>query len=138
MKRSATAIWSGTGKEGNGNLTTQSKVLNTTSYDFKSRFEDGTYTNPEELIAAAHAGCFAMKLSFVLGAAGFTPDSLEATATINLENGVINASHIVLKAKVPGIDNAKFQECAADAKANCPVSVLLHQGLAISLDAELL
>jgi len=138
MKRSATAIWSGTGKEGNGNLTTQSKVLNTTSYDFKSRFEDGTYTNPEELIAAAHAGCFAMKLSFVLGGAGFTPDSLEATATINLENGVINASHIVLKAKVPGIDNAKFQELAAEAKTNCPVSVLLHQGLAISLDAELL
>ena len=138
MKSYSTANWKGSGKEGSGTLTSKSKVLENTSYDFRSRFEDGTYTNPEELVAAAHAGCFSMKLSFVLGGAGFTPDSLEATATINLENGVINASHIVLKAKIPGIDNAKFQELAAEAKTNCPVSVLLHQGLAISLDAELL
>lgn len=135
MKRSATAIWNGSGKEGNGNLTTQSKVLANTSYDFKSRFEDGTYTNPEELIAAAHAGCFAMKLSFVLGAAGFTPTSLEATSTITLENGTITGSHIVLKAVVPGIDAAKFEECAQDAKANCPVSKALN--MAISLEATL-
>ncbi len=135
MKRSATAIWNGSGKEGNGNLTTQSKVLANTSYDFKSRFEDGTHTNPEELIAAAHAGCFAMKLSFVLGAAGFTPTSLEATSTITLENGTITSSHIVLKAVVPGIDAAKFEECAQDAKANCPVSKALN--MAISLEATL-
>lgn len=135
MKRSATAIWNGSGKEGNGNLTTQSKVLANTSYDFKSRFEDGTYTNPEELIAAAHAGCFAMKLSFVLGAAGFTATSLEATSTITLENGTITGSHIVLKAVVPGIDAAKFEECAQDAKANCPVSKALN--MAISLEATL-
>lgn len=135
MKRSATAIWNGSGKEGNGNLTTQSKVLANTSYDFKSRFEDGTYTNPEELIAAAHAGCFAMKLSFVLGAAGFTATSLEATSTITLENGTITSSHIVLKAVVPGIDAAKFEECAQDAKANCPVSKALN--MAISLEATL-
>lgn len=135
MKRSATAIWNGSGKEGKGNLTTQSNVLKATSYDFKSRFEDGTFTNPEELIAAAHAGCFAMKLSFVLGAAGFTPESLEATSTITLENGVITSSHIVVNAKVPGIDNSKFQECAADAKANCPVSKALN--LEISLEAVL-
>ncbi len=135
MKRNATAVWNGSGKEGSGNLTTQSKVLSKTSYDFKSRFEDGTYTNPEELIAAAHAGCFAMKLSFVLGAAGFTPESLEATSTITLENGTITSSHIVLNAKVPGIDAAKFQECAADAKANCPVSKALNMD--ISLEANL-
>lgn len=135
MKRSATAIWNGSGKEGNGNLTTQSKVLANTSYDFKSRFEDGTFTNPEELIAAAHAGCFAMKLSFVLGAAGFTATSLEATSTITLENGTITGSHIVLKAVVPGIDAAKFEECAQDAKANCPVSKALN--MAISLEATL-
>lgn len=135
MKRSATAIWNGSGKEGNGNLTTQSKVLANTSYDFKSRFEDGTFTNPEELIAAAHAGCFAMKLSFVLGAAGFTPTSLEATSTVTLDNGTITGSHIVLKAVVPGIDAAKFEECAQDAKANCPVSKALN--MAISLEATL-
>lgn len=135
MKRSATAIWNGSGKEGNGNLTTQSKVLANTSYDFKSRFEDGTFTNPEELIAAAHAGCFAMKLSFVLGAAGFTPTSLEATSTVTLDNGTITSSHIVLKAVVPGIDAAKFEECAQDAKANCPVSKALN--MAISLEATL-
>lgn len=136
MKRTATAIWNGSGKEGKGNLTTQSKVLANTSYDFKSRFADGTFTNPEELIAAAHAGCFAMKLSFVLGAAGFTPDLLEATATITLGDGIITNSDIVLKAKVPGIDAAKFKECAEDAKANCPISKSLNA--AISLEASLL
>ena len=136
MKRTATAIWNGSGKEGNGSLTSQSKVLNNTKYDFKSRFEDGTYTNPEELIAAAHAGCFAMKLSFVLGAAGFTPESLEATSTVELDPAKgITSSNIVLKAKVPGIDAAKFKECADDAKANCPVSKVLN--CSISLDAVL-
>ena len=137
MKRTATAIWNGSGKEGNGNLTSQSKVLNNTSYDFKSRFADGTNTNPEELVAAAHAGCFAMKLSFVLGAAGFTPESLEATATVELDpaQGAITSSNIVLKAKVPGIDAAKFQECANEAKANCPISKLLNT--TIGLEATL-
>lgn len=136
MKRTATAIWNGSGKEGNGTLTSQSKVLSNTKYDFKSRFEDGTYTNPEELIAAAHAGCFAMKLSFVLGAAGFTPESLEATATVELDPAKgITSSNIRLKAKVPGIDAAKFKECADDAKANCPVSKVLNAS--ISLEAEL-
>src|SRR6185436_1206428 len=106
MKRTATANWKGSGKEGKGTLSTASTVLNNTQYSFNSRFADGTYTNPEELIAAAHAGCFAMKLSFVLGAAGFTPDSLEATATVELDPaaGAITSSNIVLKAKVPGID----------------------------------
>ena len=137
MKRTATAIWNGSGKEGNGKLTSQSKVLNSTAYDFKSRFEDGTYTNPEELIAAAHAGCFAMKLSFILGAAGFTPESLEATATVTLDpaKGEVTNSDIVLKAKVPGIDQAKFNACAEEAKANCPISKLLKAS--ISLNASL-
>jgi lipoyl-dependent peroxiredoxin len=135
MKRTATAIWNGSGKEGSGNLTTQSSTLNKTQYSFKSRFEQGVGTNPEELIAAAHAGCFAMKLSFVLGAAGFTPDSLEATATVSLDDGTITSSNIVLNAKVPGIDAAKFKTCADDAKANCPVSKLLNTS--ISLEANL-
>jgi lipoyl-dependent peroxiredoxin len=135
MKRTATAVWNGSGKEGSGNLTTQSTTLSKTQYSFKSRFEDGVGTNPEELIAAAHAGCFAMKLSFVLQAAGFTADSLEATATVSLDDGAITSSNIVLNAKIPGIDETKFKECAEDAKANCPISKLLNTS--IGLEAKL-
>jgi len=135
MKRTATAVWNGSGKDGSGNLTTQSTTLSKTQYSYKSRFEQGVGTNPEELVAAAHAGCFAMKLSFVLGAAGFTPESLEATATVSLDDGSITSSNIVLNAKVPGIDAAKFKECADDAKANCPISKLLNTN--ISLEANL-
>lgn len=135
MKRTATAVWNGSGKEGKGHLTTQSTTLNKTQYSFKSRFEEGVGTNPEELIAAAHAGCFIMKLSFVLGGAGFTPDSLECTSTVTLEDGTITSSKLQLKAKVPGISKEKFDECAADAKANCPVSKALKMD--ITLDAEL-
>ena len=135
MKRTATAVWNGSGKDGSGNLTTQSTTLNKTQYSFKSRFEQGVGTNPEELIAAAHAGCFLMKLSFVLGAAGFTPETLEATATVSLDDGTITSSNIVLTAKVPGIDAAKFKECADDAKANCPISKLLNTS--IGLEAKL-
>ena len=122
MKRNATAVWNGSGKEGNGVLTTQSTVLNNSQYSYKSRFEEGVGTNPEELMAAAHAGCFSMKLSFVLGAAGFTPEKIETTCLINLQDGVITNSHLAVKATVPGIDEAKFMECANEAKANCPVS----------------
>lgn len=135
MKRTASAVWNGSGKEGNGHLSTQSTVLNKTQYSFNSRFAEGVGTNPEELMAAAHAGCFTMKLSFVLGAAGFTPDTLETTCTISLEDGVITQSHLVVNAKVPGITAEKFQECAADAKANCPVSKAYN--MAISLEASL-
>jgi lipoyl-dependent peroxiredoxin len=135
MKRTATAVWNGSGKEGSGNLTTQSTTLSKTQYSFKSRFEQGVGTNPEELVAAAHAGCFAMKLSFVLQAAGLTADSLEATATVSLDDGVITSSNIVLNAKIPGVDAAKFKEYAEDAKANCPISKLLNTS--ISLEANL-
>jgi len=135
MKRTATAVWNGSGKDGKGNLTTQSTTLKNTQYSYKSRFEEGVGTNPEELIAAAHSGCFAMKLSFVLGGAGFTPDSLEVTSTVTLDNGVITSSHLDLKAKIPGISAEKFQECADDAKANCPVSKVLNAE--ITLDAAL-
>src|ERR1700753_1845743 len=136
MKRNATAVWNGAGKDGNGNLTTQSGTLNKTQYSFKSRFEDGVGTNPEELIAAAHAGCFTMKLTFDLGAAGFTADTLETTAEVTLDNGSITTSHLILKAKVPGIDKAKFDEVVAGAKANCPVSKVLKAD--ISLESTLL
>jgi len=135
MKRTATAVWNGSGKEGKGQLTTQSTTLNNTQYSYKSRFEEGVGTNPEELIAAAHAGCFTMKLSFVLGAAGFTPESLETTSTVALEDGTITSSKLVLKAKVPGITPEKFKECADDAKVNCPISKLLNTE--ITLDAQL-
>lgn len=135
MKSSATANWKGTGKEGAGTLSTGKGVLKDTKYDFRSRFEDGSYTNPEELVAAAHAGCFSMKLSFVLGAAGFTPDSIETKATVTLDNGAVTESHLDVKAKVPGIDAAKFAEAAADAKANCPISKLLNTK--ITMDASL-
>ncbi len=135
MKSFATANWKGTGKEGTGTLSSKSNVLNNTSYDFRSRFEDGTFTNPEELVAAAHAGCFSMKLSFVLGAAGFTADNIDTKCTITLEAGVVTSSHLEVKAAVPGIDAAKFAECAADAKENCPISKLLNTE--ITLEAAL-
>lgn len=136
MKRNATAVWNGSGKEGKGNLSTQSTTLSNVQYSYGSRFEEGVGTNPEELVAAAHSGCFSMKLSFVLGAAGFTPDSIETTCTITLENGAITNSHLVMKAKVPGISKEKFDECAAEAKANCPISKLLNT--TITMDATLL
>ncbi len=129
MKRNATAVWSGTGKEGNGSLTTQSGVLDKTQYSFNTRFADGIGTNPEELVAAAHAGCFTMKLSFVLNAAGFTADSIETKCDITLDNGAITESHLSVKASVPGIDKEKFEASVADAKANCPISKLLNTNI---------
>jgi osmotically inducible protein OsmC len=131
MIRQATAVWQGSGKEGSGHLTTQSTVLNQTQYSFNSRFAEGIGTNPEELIAAAHAGCFTMKLSFNLGGAGFTPDSLETTCKITFENGAITQSHLILNAKVTGITNEKFAELVADAEANCPISKLLNTKITV-------
>jgi lipoyl-dependent peroxiredoxin len=135
MKRNATAVWKGTGKEGKGTVSVQSGILKDQPYTYVSRFENGAGTNPEELVAAAHAGCFAMKLSFVLGTAGFTPDSLTVTCTVNLDQGAIIESHLELKAKVPGISAEKFAECANDAKVNCPISKSLTAK--ITLDAKL-
>jgi osmotically inducible protein OsmC len=137
MKRNATAVWNGSGKEGSGQLTTQSTTLHNTPYSFHTRFEDGVGTNPEELIAAAHAGCFAMKLSFILGAAGFVPTSLATTCTVTFDSakGAIAESHLSLKATVPGISKELFDSCVKDAEANCPISKSLH--VTISSDAEL-
>ena len=140
MKRTGTAVWNGSGKDGSGNLTTQSTTLNKTQYSYKSRFEEGVGTNPEELIAAAHAGCYTMALAFGLQGAGLTADSLETTATITFEpvDGVptIKSSHLVLKAKIPGVTNEKFQELAKGAEQGCPVSRVLKAE--ISLEATLL
>jgi lipoyl-dependent peroxiredoxin len=135
MKRSASAVWNGSGKEGKGHLSTQSGVFKEKPYSYSSRFEDGEGTNPEELVAAAHAGCFSMKLTFVLGAAGFTAEEIKTECTITLENGAITESHLVLNAKVPGISKEKFEECAKDAEQNCPISKLLNTK--ITLDATL-
>ena len=135
MKRSAKATWFGSGKEGKGTMTTKSGILNTDQYSFHTRFEEGIGTNPEELIAAAHAGCYSMKLSFVLGEAGFTPTSIDTKCAITLEAGAITNSHLEVTANIPAIDDAKFQECAAEAKANCPVSKVLNAD--ISLNATL-
>lgn len=136
MKRKATAVWQGTGKEGQGHLSTQSTVLNKTQYSFNSRFAEGVGTNPEELIAAAHAGCFTMKLSFVLNEAGFTADELTTEGVVNFENGSIIESHLILKAKVPGISKEKFDASVKDAELNCPISKLLKTS--ITVDATLL
>jgi osmotically inducible protein OsmC len=131
MKRTASAVWQGSLKTGKGSLTSPGGALKNTEYSFGSRFESGAGTNPEELIAAAHSGCFAMALSAELGKAGFTPDRLEVTAEVSLDNvppagWTVTASHLVLTAKVPGIDAAKFNEIAAAAKAGCPISRLLN------------
>lgn len=136
MKRTATANWKGTGKEGGGKVTTQSGLLKNKKYDYKSRFEDGPFTNPEELVAAAHACCFSMKLSFILGTAGFTPRKIETTCTITLENGAISESHLDVKAKVPRMKADKFAECAAEAKATCPISKSLNTN--ITMEAALM
>jgi len=131
MKRNATAVWTGTGKEGKGNLTTQSTTLSETQYSFGSRFEEGVGTNPEELVAAAHAGCFSMKLSFVLGVAGFTADEINTKCTIDLDpaKGEIVESHLAVTAKIPGITQEQFDAAVADAKANCPISKLLKTNI---------
>lgn len=136
-KHTAHAVWNGSVKEGNGKLTTKSEVLNQTQYSFKTRFEEGKGTNPDELIAASHAGCYAMAFSLILGEAGFTPESIEAKAevTMNPDKLELTDSHLTVKASVPGIDNDKFMECANAAKDNCPISKVLN--LNITLDATL-
>lgn len=122
MKRNATAVWNGDIKSGSGHLTTQSNTLNQTQYSFNSRFADGVGTNPEELLAAAHAGCFTMKLDLDLTQAGYTVDSLETQSVITLDNGKITLSELTLKAKVANITEEEFQKIAKGAEETCPVS----------------
>jgi osmotically inducible protein OsmC len=139
MKRKASARWQGTAKEGSGTLSVQSGVLTDTPYSFVARFGDGKGTNPEELIAAAHAGCFTMALSFMLNASGFTAEAIDTEATLTMDqvngNWTITAIHLTTRARVPEIDAAKFAETANNAKANCPVSRVLNA--TITLDAAL-
>jgi osmotically inducible protein OsmC len=139
IKRRANAAWHGTGKDGDGTLTTQSGTLKNTPYSFKMRFGDAAGTNPEELIAAAHAGCFSMALAFQLSGAGHPPETIHTEAQLSMEQEAggwkIAAVHLVLRAKVPGIDRATFEDLAGQAKAGCPVSKVLNA--AITLDATL-
>src|SRR3954453_9041396 len=140
MQRTANAHWSGGLKDGKGSVSTQSGVLKQTQYSFSTRFENGIGTNPEELIAAAHAGCFTMALSAFLGAAGFTPDELSTPATISLnqvgENWTITAILLDLTGRVPEIDAAKFDEIADKAKAWCPVSRGLKAEISLTKKLE--
>ena len=140
MKRTASAVWQGDLKKGQGTVSTQSGVLNKTQYSFSTRFENGIGTNPEELIAAAHAGCFTMALSAFLGNAGFTAEELSTQATLTLEqvdgNWTITAVHLDLTGRVPGLDAAKFEEIADQAKAGCPVSRVLKANITLTKKFE--
>ena len=139
MQRTASAHWSGSLKDGKGTVSTQSGVLNQTQYSFSTRFENGAGTNPEELIAAAHAGCFSMALSAQLGNAGMTAQSIDTKATLTLDKTeagfTITSVHLDVKVKIPGADQAKFDEAAQNAKKGCPVSRVLNAS--ITMDAQL-
>jgi osmotically inducible protein OsmC len=139
MKRNASAVWQGGLKDGKGTISTDSGVLDKTQYSFSTRFEDGQGTNPEELIAAAHAGCFSMALSGQLGNAGMTAESINTTASVTLEKTdagfTITKVHLDVTAKIPGADSAAFETAANNAKAGCPVSRLLKAE--ITMDARL-
>ncbi|HSR60248.1 MAG TPA: OsmC family protein [Robiginitalea sp.] len=130
--RKASALWKGSGKEGKGTLTTASGVLEKTPYSFSTRFTDVKGTNPEELVGAAHAGCFAMKLSFLIGEEGFTPDSLDVKATVTFEDGAVTKVHLDLVGQVPGMDPDLFQRAAEKAKQTCPISNLLKAEISLS------
>ncbi|MBC8166959.1 MAG: OsmC family protein [Bryobacteraceae bacterium] len=140
MKRTATAEWKGDLKAGKGSISTASGVLEETQYSFGTRFEDGKGTNPEELIAAAHAGCFAMALSAQLGEAGMKAESIRAMATVTLdkvEGGfAITSSHLDVKVRMPGADKAKFDQAAKNAKEGCPVSKLLNAEVTMTAELE--
>ncbi len=140
MRRKASAVWNGGLKDGKGTISTDSGVLSDTQYSFSTRFEDGKGTNPEELIAAAHAGCFSMALSGQLGQAGLTAESINTTATVRLEktdNGfAITSVHLEVKAKVPGADKQAFETAANNAKAGCPVSKALNAEITMEASLE--
>ena len=135
MKRYATAVWKGSLKEGAGHLSTQSGTLQNTQYSFKSRFEEGIGTNPEELVAAAHSGCFTMQFSAYVTEKGYEIESIETKCDINLLEGRIVSSHLTVKANVKGISNEEFQELISKAEANCPISKLFDTE--ITTDASL-
>jgi osmotically inducible protein OsmC len=139
MKRNASAHWAGNLKEGKGTVSTESGVLSNTQYSFTTRFENGPGTNPEELIAAAHAGCFSMAFSAQLGNAGLTPESIDTSASLTFEKldagFTVTSIHLQTKAKVPGASKEAFDTAAANAKAGCPISRLLNT--TITLDAQL-
>jgi osmotically inducible protein OsmC len=139
IKRKASAVWKGGLKDGKGTISSASGVLKDTQYSFGTRFEEGIGTNPEELIAAAHAGCFSMALSAQLGNAGMTAESIETTATITMEKTdagfTVTASHLDVVAKIPGADKAEFETAADNAKQGCPISRLLNAK--ITMDAKL-
>jgi osmotically inducible protein OsmC len=135
MKRTSTVVWHGEGKEGSGQITTQSKALENAHYAWGTRFADDKGTNPEELIAAAHASCFTMKLSFLLNEAGFSADNIETKSTVTLEDSTITESHLVVKAKVNGITEEKFEQLAEKSRNECPVSKALN--MKISMEAKL-
>ena len=136
MKRYATAVWNGSLKEGKGTVSTESGVLHSAHYSYKTRFEEGVGTNPEELIAAAHAGCFSMKLAFVLQAANLTPEKIDTKAQVVLDSGTITDIYLYTRVKVNGTTADLFDGFAKDAKENCPISKLL-KAANIHLDAEL-
>jgi lipoyl-dependent peroxiredoxin len=140
MQRSATAEWRGDLKGGKGTISTDSGVLSETQYSFSTRFENGKGTNPEELIAAAHAGCFSMALSAQLGERGITPESLRTKSTVTLDKTAdgftVTKSHLVLNARVPGVDRAKFDEAAKAAKEGCPISKLLKAEITLDVNLE--
>jgi osmotically inducible protein OsmC len=139
MKRKASAVWKGGLKDGKGSISSDSGVLENTQYSFSTRFEEGKGTNPEELIAAAHAGCFSMALSGQLGNAGMTADEIKTTATVTLEKTdagfTVTASHLDVTAKIPGAETKAFETAANNAKAGCPISRLLNTK--ITMDAKL-
>jgi len=140
MKRKASAVWQGGLKDGKGTISTDSGVLANTQYSFSTRFEDGAGTNPEELIAAAHAGCFSMALSGQLGAAGLTAESINTTASVSLEKTdagfAITKVHLDVTAKVPGADQAAFEKATTNAKAGCPVSKVLKAEITMTATLE--
>lgn len=139
MKRNASAHWEGNLQQGKGTISAESGALSDQPYGFNTRFEDGAGTNPEELIGAAHAGCYSMALSMILGEAGYTPDAIDTKAAVTLEEQddgfAITAVHLDVKAKVPGASQQDFDKCANDAKASCPVSKLFNAD--VTMEAQL-
>jgi osmotically inducible protein OsmC len=140
MKRKASAVWKGSLKEGNGTISLESGVLSETPYSFRTRFEDAPGTNPEELVAAAHASCFSMAFSMILGLDGMTPESIATEATVTMEKQgdgfSVTSSHLDVVAKIPGADSGKFQQAAEKAKAGCPISRLLNAKITMNARLE--